>query len=337
VVTLAGGEALPIPAGDWFVDPGPYGVFQFLDAVTGTWRTVTSARDQVKFIKSDGFSVRVANMTGCPIAAVVTAGGSSYSSATVVAATGGNSTWTAVIGGLVSTTTTVTNAGSGYGIAPIVHIAAPPAGGVQASGHATISSGTISSIVIDNQGAGYTTAPAITLQTNPADPNLNTVTAGTATCGLTGSGTIGAVLCTNPGAPVTATPTLTITDTGGGSGGTASVVMLWTITGATIANAGAGYNAQNLLTSSGGVTAASPTHTNPFVEQTAFIPRQAQIATVLNGSSIGSIGTILDGGLFTGTPTPLLLASGASPTTVASISGFNLGTAATTVVLTPAP
>lgn len=337
LITLAGGEAVVIPAGDWFVEPGPYGEIQFLDPVTGIWRGLSSARATLKFVKSDGFNMRVANPTGCPVAAVVTTAGSSYSAAAAVTATGGNSTWLPIIGGLVSTTTTVSAAGSGYGIAPIVHIAAPPTPGVQATGHAVLSSGSVSSIVIDNQGAGYPIAPAVTLQANPADPNLNSIVNAAGVVGLTGAGTLAAVLCTNPGAPVTATPTLTVTDAGGGTSGVASVVMMWTVTGGTIANAGAGYNAQNMLTSVGGQTAAVPAHTNPAIEQTGFIPRPAQIATVLNGSSIGSIGTIIDGGLFEGVPTPILLASGASPTTVASISGFNLGTAVTTVLIRPAP
>ena len=338
VVTLAGGEAFVVPAGTWFIDTGKYGLVQYLDPVTGTtWKTINSGRDQVKYVKSDGVNVRVANLTGCPIAAVVTTAGASYSAATVVAVTGGNSTWQPIIGGLVSTTTTVSNAGANYGIAPIVHIAAPPVPGVQATGHAILSSGSVSSIVIDNQGAGYTVAPAVTLQTNPYDPNINNVTPGTATVGLIGAGTLAAVLCTNPGAPVAATPTLTVTDTGGGASAVASVVMMWTITSATIANAGAGYNAEAFFATAGGVSGAVPTHTNPEIEEGNFIPRQAQIAIVLNGTSIGSIGSIIDGGLFEGTPTMAVVPGGASPTTVASISGVTLGTNTTTVKLQPAP
>lgn len=66
----------------------------------------------------------------------------------------------------------VTAGGTGYtpanGTAAAI-IAAPPAGGVQATGTVTIIAGVISSVAIDNPGAGYTTAPAITYITAGAN------------------------------------------------------------------------------------------------------------------------------------------------------------------------
>lgn len=57
---------------------------------------------------------------------------------------------------------TVTAGGSGYTSAPTVAFAAPPAGGVQATGHAVVTGGAVTSVVVDNPGYGYTAAAAIT-------------------------------------------------------------------------------------------------------------------------------------------------------------------------------
>jgi len=133
-ITLAPGDAIAVPAGDCFIHPGKYGVIQFLDPVTGIWRAHPSGyspRNQTQQVTSDGTNLRIANLLGCPIAAVVTNAGTGYvqSSTTCVASTGG-STWYPIVGGMVSITT-ITNAGSGYGVAPIVFFPAPPNPGVQ--------------------------------------------------------------------------------------------------------------------------------------------------------------------------------------------------------------
>lgn len=54
------------------------------------------------------------------------------------------------------------NGGSGYTSAPTVTFSAPPAGGITATGTATISSGAVASVTITNPGNGYTSAPTIT-------------------------------------------------------------------------------------------------------------------------------------------------------------------------------
>ena len=59
------------------------------------------------------------------------------------------------------TSITITQ-GAGYTTAPSVTFSAPPAGGVQALGHAVLSGSTLA-IVLDNPGEGYTTAPTVTL------------------------------------------------------------------------------------------------------------------------------------------------------------------------------
>ena len=54
-------------------------------------------------------------------------------------------------------------AGSGYSVAPTLAIAAPPAGGIQATAVAEVLSGAISAVRIINPGAGYLSAPAVTV------------------------------------------------------------------------------------------------------------------------------------------------------------------------------
>ena len=75
LVGLAPGDAIPVPSGRFMVDPGPVGVVQWLDPVTGIWRTHSSARGQPWTFYGDGFTRRVANLTGCAVAAVVAGGG----------------------------------------------------------------------------------------------------------------------------------------------------------------------------------------------------------------------------------------------------------------------
>lgn len=324
VFTLAAGEALPIPAGTWIVTHGPYSIIQWLDPITGIWRSLSSAREAIQIISSDGFTRRVANLTGCPVGAVVTNGGSNYVQGTTsVTVNTGTSTWYPIVGGQINTTVSVVTTGSGYGIPPLVFFDAPPSPGVQATGYAAISSGTITSITVTNQGAGYPSAPNVQVLANPADPNLNTLTNGTATCTTTGAGKVTAVLCTNPGNALAAIPTLTVA----GAGASAAVTPVWmnTITGATIAGVGAGYAATTLLTTVGGITAATPTFTNPGIELTGYIPRQAQIGLSVSGGTITSISTIYDGGLFTGAPSALVLTNGIV-TTVGTVTLVTGGT-----------
>src|ERR1700678_1688136 len=64
---LAPGDSFVLPAGDWYVTLGLSCIMQFLDPVTNVWVTGAGAaynRGQL-FVKSDGFTCRVANMTGC--------------------------------------------------------------------------------------------------------------------------------------------------------------------------------------------------------------------------------------------------------------------------------
>ena len=73
---------------------------------------------------------------------------------------------TATIGDGVVGVITVTNGGGGYATPPIITIPAAPAGGINATARAYISTaGIVTSIRITNAGAGYTTTPTITIST----------------------------------------------------------------------------------------------------------------------------------------------------------------------------
>ncbi|MFM7469817.1 MAG: phage tail sheath family protein [Vampirovibrionales bacterium] len=52
--------------------------------------------------------------------------------------------------------------GSGYTTAPTVTFAAPPTGGIQAEGVATVAAGVVTGITITKVGAGYSSAPTVT-------------------------------------------------------------------------------------------------------------------------------------------------------------------------------
>jgi FtsP/CotA-like multicopper oxidase with cupredoxin domain len=73
--------------------------------------------------------------------------------------------------------TTITNAGSGYTAAPTVTFSAPQtAGGVTATGVATIAGGRVTGITITNPGSGYTAAPFVTFSLPPTGGTRATAT-----------------------------------------------------------------------------------------------------------------------------------------------------------------
>src|ERR1700761_398243 len=186
-LALAPGDSFVIPAGDWIVTQGMYCVLQYLDPVTNTWTTPSGAAwtRGMQLISADGFSVRVANLTGCVVSAAVINGGTGYVQATTTitaigAFVGAAPTILPIVGGALAIAggTLVAN-GAGYGVAPIVMIPPPPpaqsnsngVGGIQATAIAVIASGTVSSISIVNPGAGYPTAPTAVIVPSPFDPN----------------------------------------------------------------------------------------------------------------------------------------------------------------------
>lgn len=354
-IGLPAGTALPIPAGNWYLTLGMYSVLQFLDPVTGLWVMGQTAgwAGGVIPIKSDGFSVRVANLLGCPTGAVVAAFGSAYvQSTTTIAPTPGNSTWVPLVGGQLSPS--VSSAGAGYGVAPIAIIPAPPpagsnangVGGVQASGYAVIASGTVSGFTMTNPGAGYPSGMTITLLPNPTDPNISSgITQATVIFSTAGAGSITGALCTNPGAPLSNPNQITLTISGAGSSGSLTANVLQTVTAASVSGAGTGYGTVSaLLTTVGGVPAQGSVSNGPDSLYLAWRPRPAQIGlTVTNVGTIGTqLGTIYDGGLFNTSAAPnfVLQSQPQTAPTVAIVQAtiaLTMGSRADFITLQPAP
>lgn len=342
-ISLAPGQELMIPStgsNGWLVDPGPYGVIQYLDPVSGTWRAWSSARVQPMNQASEGFSHRVANLTGCPVAAVVAGGGSGFAQATAtVTSNVGGSTWLAIVGGSLSVSS-VTAVGRNYSIPPMVFIPAPPVPGVQATGYASIASGSVTGVTLTNVGAGYLSAPTAVLLPNPADPNIGTVTQATVRLVLNAaqSGAITAALCTNNGAPLATISALTLTAAGGaGSGATITPVVMQTVASASVSAAGGGWGTATnppAVTTTGGQPVSVSAIGNPIVELTNYIPRQAQINVTSSGAGALSAPVIVDGGLFVGAASAAISPGGTLPTTLASIV-LTMGSANTTVFLQP--
>jgi len=342
-ISLAAGDELPVPAGNWYVGLGLYNILEYLDPITQSWRTHYASyapRNNLQYVKSDGFNLRVANRTGCPISAVVTNAGSGYAQATTsVTVSAGQSAWTAIVGGMLSQVT-IPTAGSGYAVPPILFIPVAAAPSVPANGHTTISGGSVTAVTLDNWGAGYTSTPTVQILPNPTDPNYlagSTIVQAVTTIGTFGSGSISAVICTNPGNPQSiGGPTLTIG--GAGNSATASMTQLAVLTGVSVRSAGTGIQNTCSLITVGGQPSGN-VNTQPEIELTGFLPRPCQATVVVSGGSLNSIGTIYDGGLYAigNNPTLLLIGGGGSIfATGASITGI-FGSSASTALLQPAP
>jgi hypothetical protein len=99
----------------------------------------------------------------------------------------GSARATSTITSGVVTSTSITNAGFNFGYPPVIRFLgggsagnpaykglAQPNGATpsnQATGHAVLTAGALSSIVIDNGGSGYVTAPYVFIQNSELDPN----------------------------------------------------------------------------------------------------------------------------------------------------------------------
>lgn len=309
VVSLQPGECYPLP-NDWFeVKLGGYTVLQEYDPIQQAWRGCgTGSKDgNIKRIKGDGNNYRLANQTGCIVGATVTTVGSGYTTPPTVTASAGGSLWRAVVGGAVNTSITVTTGGSNYTYPPNVLFSVPPAGGVQATGYATISGGAVTSVTVLNQGAGYSSPPTVTFQNDPRE-GQNGVGAGSgaaAVATLTGAGTITALICIDHGSSLgnsqTALPSLTFS-TGAAA---ATPIMCWSVQAYRISatTAGSGYAAPVIISGYDTVPSGAA-YTNPLVQDNLVSERDCRIVGALSGTALTATGqTVLDGGMYVGLPT----------------------------------
>jgi hypothetical protein len=325
---LAPGDCFVLPAGDWLVSLGMYHVLQFLDPVTNTWAMSAGSawnRGQI-LVTADGFTQRIANLTGCVVSASIINGGTSYVQATTtitaIGAFAPNAvpTLLPIVGGALALTGTFTidvpTKGAGYGVAPLIMIPPPPpavanangVGGIQAAAIAVLGTGgSISSVSIINPGAGYPTAPVAVVVPSPFDPNLSVgITNASVLFSLTSAGVIMGALVTNTGGPLPngSLGSVTLSIGGAGSSGSLTANVMQTVVSASISGAGAGFASAGGTTFGGAPIQGTITN-GPKALLLEFEPRPANMT--FPAASVATAGVIYDGGLFESAPTTVML------------------------------
>jgi hypothetical protein len=356
-IGLAPGDTFVLPAGDWYVSLGMYNILQFLDPVTGQWQIAPGAAFTrgLIHVTSDGFNVRVANLTGCIVSASVINGGTNYVQATTtITAIGAFQTGVAlptfvpIVGGALGFTGTfsldITTKGAGYGIAPIVMIPPPPPaaanvngiGGIPAEAVAILgASGSLTSVSIINPGAGYPSAPVAVVIPSPFDPNLVTgITQASIAFSLTSAGVIMGAFVTNNGGPLIngSLNSVTLSVGGAGTSGSLTANVMQTVISATVSGAGTGAN--SFATTFGGTPVAGTITNSPEAELLAWEPRPANIG--LASVTAAFPGTIYDGGLFIGAPTVAVVPGAGATSTIATVA-LQMGSRADRIIMQGAP
>jgi len=173
VVCLASGRTYNIPAGEYSIVPGPQTVLQWWDPLNQLWRSTQAEQGVQTYISSDGTNYRLLNASGIVQGASITNAGSGGTNGIGPVQTGSTVSFGAPASGLASDTAagyvvvggtvpapTVTQAGSGFLIPPLIVCDPPPPGGVQATFVCTLTSGGgINTVTQVNAGAGYTSIP----------------------------------------------------------------------------------------------------------------------------------------------------------------------------------
>jgi hypothetical protein len=353
---LAPGDTFVLPAGDQYISLGMYLVLQFLDPVTNVWHTVAGSawNRGMSFISADGFTSRIANLTGCVVSASIINGGTGYVQATTtITAIGSFSNGAAptilpIVGGLLALTGTFTidvpTKGAGYGVPPIILIPPPPpaqtnangVGGIPAQAIAVLGSGgSISSVSIINPGAGYPSAPVAVVVPSPFDPNLATgITQATVTFSLTSAGVITGALITNNGSPLPngSLGSVTLSVGGAGTSGSLTANVMQTVVSGSISGAGAGFTNSGATTFGGQPVAGTITN-NPFALGLEFEPRPANMA--FTAASVATAGVIYDGGLFESAPVVSMMPAGGVATLGTVL--LTMGSRPDIAIIQPAP
>ncbi len=320
-ITLGGAQTFTIP-------PGPYKIWpanasqctelQQYDGVLGIWRKATYPITHPMTIDSDGANFRLANTTGCAVAALITNGGTSYISAPTVTANFGGSVWQAIVGGSISSSVTVTTAGL-YNYIPTLRFSDPPPGGVRGSATVSLSGSGLGTVTVVNAGAGYTSVPTITIVQDPRDSAAG---GGVLTATLTNVGVVTAVVCVDPGtSTATSVPTLTFAGGLAASGGTAAsatALMNFTVTGWTVTSVGSslGTSLPLLVETEGYLSTgtSATTYLNPFLATNVAWSRAARLMGFTNSTggviaSNTSLSTMDNGWGFQQTPSLITMAN----------------------------
>ena len=316
-ITLGAGGVYSIPAGNYMVTAGAYTCLQFKDPVTGIWRTVgASPSNGPRIIQCDGGNYRLANLTGCPVGALITqttgtvgtTGIGTTATAITVTPSSGSSTWVPIVGGALSTTcvTGVTGStgvsgstvGAGYLYPPTVIISAPPPGGLQATAHCTVTGGALlaAQVTIDNQGAAYnllSTGIAAATISFVNDPRDTAGAGATVRAGLTGTGLLTGLYPNNHGVALTGVPTLAFS-TGSGA---ATTIMNFVVTSFVSGYTGVVWvTGAPILFSTQNTVGGTAIWTNPLHMAGLTFPRPARIAVATGAALTVSTAVVEDGG-----------------------------------------
>lgn len=324
VITLASGGVFYMPPGEWAVDTGAVTSIQWWDPINQNWRGYQDPAGDGQYISSDGYNYRLINMSGVVIGASITAAGSGGTNGIGAVASGttvtfappasGNANVTAtgyaIVGGSVQAPT-ISQAGSGFVVPPLIVIDPPPPGGIQATATATINAaGGISAITMQNVGAGYAATPnfwiipqlgyyaggpsgsfaaaispplGLVFPSNavPGNQFIGPTGAQLTPAALTGSGTLTGIVMVDLGNGYDGThiPAVTISSTGL-VGATATAIMSMSLISVTLGSGGSGYGAGAPPIFETSLGAVVSTQSN-----NVFIPRAARgVTTVVAGA-----------------------------------------------------
>jgi hypothetical protein len=225
--------------GQFFVELGLLTCLQVYDYQLYAWRNVQVAPGQMVFVSSDGTNFRIANTTGSPVGAVITALGSggtdgfygynnqrqaitiqngvtTVGNTLFTVSTTGGALWNAIVGGQISTSINFTASTTYYQNLAGWYVAGAPS-------------------VTGNPGSGYVAAPNIVF-VPPPNQGSQPYILPTATCTISG-GAITAVNVVSSGAGLLGLPgILVIPQPGDTTGGGA--VLGWTAGNGVEQNAG---------------------------------------------------------------------------------------------------
>ena len=265
-IELASGGLFYFPPGEWLVSNDTHTVIEFFGPVTQSWQTLYPVSTG-GYLSADGYNYRARNIFGSASLTTISNAGAAtatngigsaingVSAAVAASDTTGYPTITlqTIVGGTVAAPT-ITQAGSGFLVPPLIVIDPPPPGGIQATAYAVLTAGgALSAVTIDNAGAGYAASPNFWIIPQPATyqggtilgnaagalPAPGLVYPGNAVAGnqntsatgaqltsiaLTGSGTLTGLVIVNPGGGYT-TSSPSVTFTGGGASIAATVTV----------------------------------------------------------------------------------------------------------------
>lgn len=267
-IELASGGVFYFPAGEYIVSNDTHTVIEYFDGQSQTWQVMYPVSTG-GYLSADGYNYRARNKYGAASLTTISNAGAATATNGIGSAVNGVSaavaasdttgyptiTLQTIVGGSVQAPT-ITQAGSGFLVPPLIVIDPPPAGGIQATAYAVLTAAGgsgIAAVTMDVVGAGYTATPnfwiipqpsvylggtqqgsgpgaspppGLVYPSNAAPGNQNTSAVGAqlTSAALTGSGTLTGLTILNPGGGYT-TASPSVTFTGGGAAIAATVTV----------------------------------------------------------------------------------------------------------------